>query len=244
MPIISRRTLREYWEKHSNKSKKSDRLHRDLRNRVFAKNPVSGGGTFPPQGLKKSDRHSTLNGEKTMKISQIIHWLLRMFVYACMGTSAMLLVYDFENDCWFCSGDKSNQAEAKTYISSMNRGQQAYYVEKNTFSNSIDDLRLEIKKDTSAYSYRILSPMNPVQNVEELKPSPLDESRKIAFATPKKPGFKSYIGIAWIFPISDGKLTTKRILCESGQEGILYQSILPKISNNEISCPPGFEVLR
>ena len=173
-----------------------------------------------------------------MKISQIIHWFLRMFVYACMGTSAMLLVYDFENDCWFCSGYKSNQAEVKQYIRAMNRAQQAYYVEKNSFSNSIDNLGLGIKKDTSVYSYRILSPMNPVQNVEELKSLPVEKERAIALASPKKPGFKSYMGIVWTFQISDGQATTKSIVCE--WEGNLYPSILPEISNQQISCPPGF----
>lgn len=179
-----------------------------------------------------------------MKISQIANWLLRMFVYACMGTSAMLLVYDFENDCWFCTGHKNTEAEAKHYISSINRGQQAYYVEKSNFSNSIDNLGLGIKQDTNSYSYRILSPMNPVQNVEELKPSPVESERAIAFATPKILGFTSYMGIASTLPTSDGKITTTTAICLTGEEGILYPSILPEISDNQISCPPGFETLR
>ncbi len=185
-----------------------------------------------------------------MNISKIIHWLLRMFVYACMGTSAMLLVYDFENNCWFCSGYKSNQAEAKQYIGSMNRGQQAYYVEKGYFSNSIDNLALGIKKDTSSYSYRILSPMNPVQNVEELKPSPLDEKSKItfatpiAFATPQEADLKSYMGIVWTFTLSDGNTTTKSFVCESSKEGVLYPSTVAKVLKEDIPCPPDFELLR
>ena len=175
-----------------------------------------------------------------MNLSQIIHWLLRMFVYACMGTSAMLLIYDFENDCWFCTRYRNYQAEGKQYISAMNKGQQAYYVENNNFSNSIDNLGLGIKQDTSAYSYRILSPMNPVQNVEELKPSPVDGEKRIAFATPQKPGFKSYMGIVWTLPNSRGEITTKSLICEEEEERVLDPSILPEISDNKISCPPGF----
>jgi len=179
-----------------------------------------------------------------MKISQIIHWFLRMFVYACMGTSAMLLVYDFENDSWYGMNQarKAHQAEGKQYIHTMNRGQQAYYAENNNFSNSIDNLGLGIKTDTSAYSYRILSPMIPVQNVEELKPYPVDEKIKITFATPQNTYLKSYMGIVWTLP-NDDYTTTTSAICQQKKEQILYPSILPEISDNQISCPPGFEVL-
>lgn len=180
-----------------------------------------------------------------MKISKIANWLLRMFVYACMGTSAILLVYNFENDCWFCSGDYMTEKEGKHYIGSINKGQQFYYVENNKFSNSIDNLGIGIKTDTNNYSYRILSPMNPVQNVEELKLLPVEKERAIAFATPKILGFKSYMGIASTLQNSDGKITaTTKGICQTGEEGILYPSILPEISDDQISCPPGFEILR
>lgn len=175
-----------------------------------------------------------------MNLSKIAHWVLRMFVYACMGTSAMLLVYNFQYGCWFCEAGKNNQAEAKTYIGSMNRSQQAHYLENGNFSNSINNLGLAIKKDTNSYSYRILSPMNPVQNLEELKPSPLDEERAIAFATPKKPGLKSYIGI--VLSMGNGKPTTNRVVCEWEGNGNLYPSLLPTIFNNQISCPPGLKL--
>jgi hypothetical protein len=162
-----------------------------------------------------------------------------------MGTSAMLLVYDFENDCWFCEYGKVDPMEVTQFLGSMNKGQQAYYIENNSFSNSINNLGLGIKTDTNNYSYRILSPMNPVQNVEELKPSPLDENSKITFATPKNPGFKSYMGIVWTFPMSDDQLTTNTLLCKSSKEEVLYPSTLVKVlKETEIPCPPGFEVLR
>ena len=181
------------------------------------------------------------------QIFQIIHWFLRMFVYACMGSSAMLLFYDFENNSWpnFHRNQRTRvrESEGRTYISYMNRGQQAYYAENGNFSNSIDNLGLGILKDTNNYSYRILSPMNPVQNVEELKPSPLDEKRKIAFATPQEADIKSYMGIVWTFPMSDGNTTTKNFVCESSKEGILYPSTVAKVLKEDMPCPPDFELL-
>ena len=178
-----------------------------------------------------------------MKISQIIHWFLRMFVYACMGTSAILLLYDFENNCLGSSSCKGKWfAPGIQFIYSMNGGQEAYYAENGNFSNSIDNLGLGMKTDISNYNFRILSPMNPVQNVEELKPSPLDDSRTIAFATSQKAYLKSYMGIVWTLP-NDDYTTTTSVVCQRKKEQILYPSILPEISDNQISCPPGFEVL-
>ena len=178
-----------------------------------------------------------------MKISQIIHWFLRMFVYACMGTSAILLLYDFENNSWYSPDQMkgARESEGRINIGSMNRAQQAYYLENNNFSNSIDNLGLGIM-DTNNYSYRILSPMNPVQNVEELKPLPLDEKSKIAFATPQRTDLKSYIAIVWTLQNYDYNATTSAI-CQRKKEQISYPSILPEISDNQILCPPGFEVL-
>jgi len=182
------------------------------------------------------------------QIFQIIHWFLRMFVYACMGSSTMLLFYDFENNSWpnfhRNLGTLARESEGRTYISSMNKGQQVYYVDEGNFSNSINNLGLGIKTDTNNYSYRILSPMNPVQNVEELKPSPLDEKSKIAFATPQRADLKSYMGIVWSFTLSDGNSTTERFVCESSKEGILYPSTVAKVLKEDIPCPPDFELLR
>ena len=176
-------------------------------------------------------------------LSKITHWLLRMFVYACMGTSAILLVYDFENSCWFCIGYRNHKAEAKQYIGAMNRAQQAYYLEKSNFSNSINNLGLGIKTDTAGYSYRILSPMEPIQDAAAIKPPSQEKERAIAFATPKRTGFKSYMGIVWKYQNTNGQITTTSLICETGEEGVLYPSNLPQ-TTNQIYCPPGFVPLR
>ena len=49
--------------------------------------------------------------------------------------------------------NKAKQSEARTYVGSMNRGQQAYFIEKDAFANSIEKLGLGIKTKTVNYQY-------------------------------------------------------------------------------------------
>jgi len=54
--------------------------------------------------------------------------------------------------------NKAKQSEAKQYIASINKGQQAYYVEEGKFiiaMADIDQLGLGIKTATSSYTYEI-----------------------------------------------------------------------------------------
>lgn len=50
---------------------------------------------------------------------------------------------------------KAKQVEAKTYISTMNRAQQLYYLENFSFTNSIDSLELGLSNQTNNYDYII-----------------------------------------------------------------------------------------
>lgn len=53
---------------------------------------------------------------------------------------------------------KAKQSEAKTYVGSMNRGQQAYYLEKNVFVTDDTDfgkLGLGVATETGNYQYKI-----------------------------------------------------------------------------------------
>ncbi len=54
--------------------------------------------------------------------------------------------------------NKAKESEAKQYVGSMNRTQQAYFLEKNTFSSDISLLGLGIKTQTTNYTYGIASP--------------------------------------------------------------------------------------
>ena len=49
--------------------------------------------------------------------------------------------------------NKAKQSEAKTYVGSLNKGQQAYYTEKGSFGTAISDLGVGIKTQTVNYIY-------------------------------------------------------------------------------------------
>lgn len=49
--------------------------------------------------------------------------------------------------------NKAKQSEAKQYVSSLNKGQQAIYTESTRFSSNIDELGVGIKTQTTNYTY-------------------------------------------------------------------------------------------
>ena len=51
--------------------------------------------------------------------------------------------------------NKAKQSEAKQYIASLNKGQQAYYAENGKFTTSIPDLGLGLKTQTTNYEYSV-----------------------------------------------------------------------------------------
>jgi prepilin-type N-terminal cleavage/methylation domain-containing protein len=48
---------------------------------------------------------------------------------------------------------KARQSEAKTYVGSLNRGQQAFYTENDSFTSSIDAMGVGIGTQTANYTY-------------------------------------------------------------------------------------------
>ena len=76
-----------------------------------------------------------------------------LVVIIIIGILAAIALPSFLNQA-----NKAKQSEAKTYVGSMNRAQQAYYMEKSsTFAPqaSFGELGLGIQADTTNYSYKI-----------------------------------------------------------------------------------------
>ncbi len=133
---------------------------------------------------------------------------------------------------------KNNYARAmepKTYTGSMNRAQQAYYVENNKFvieNSDLDKLGLGIKPETEDYRYMIfegrLAYMFRVPDANSSKPqkiAPIQPIAVISIAIPKNPTRKSYIGIVWTprrvsTKPQESDLTTMAILCQAEKPGM------------------------
>jgi uncharacterized protein (TIGR03067 family) len=127
---------------------------------------------------------------------------------------------------------KAKQSEARQYVGSMNRSQQAYFLENNQFSAKLDSLGLGIKSETENYRYSI---------------NLIDGKRLVQhMGVAKVDGLKSYTGFVQLTKIrsgeSAGELTTVATLCESNQP-TRSQPGKPQIQGNEIKCPIGYSDL-
>ena len=99
---------------------------------------------------------------------------------------------------------KAIQSEAKTFTSTLNKYQQAYYKENANFAGSMRQAigYLDFSPETTYYTYNS-KPYGSGKN-----------SNAISTAVPKQTGFKSYIGGAFLVTLNN-ELTTLAILCES-----------------------------
>ncbi len=97
---------------------------------------------------------------------------------------------------------RAKEAEAKQNIGSMNRAQQAYYLEKDSFSWQIEDLGIGMRTETTNYHYQITI---------------ADKERAVALGTAKTDGLKSYAGGVFAIHDSSAEVTTVAIECQSDQ---------------------------
>jgi type IV pilus assembly protein PilA len=93
--------------------------------------------------------------------------------------------------------NRARQAEASTYIGTLNRSQQAFFLERNAFG-TFQDLNLGIPQSTKNYTYNT-TPNGTVDAVSTATPQPF---------------LRGYAGRAWIGTSAEGSSTTLAILCE------------------------------
>jgi len=119
------------------------------------------------------------------------------------------------------------QTEAETIVKSMNRAQQAYFVENNKFAKNLQDLKIGIESETKNYRYRILSQGKNNQSI-------------VQTATAKKPDLKSYTGIVFIRKIK-GETLTNAAICETVKPATKAPAIpkIPTKASQQVQCPTG-----
>ncbi|MBH8574527.1 type IV pilin-like G/H family protein [Nostocaceae cyanobacterium CENA369] len=128
---------------------------------------------------------------------------------------------------------KSNnpQSEGQLFIGAINRAQQAYYLENEKFSSTLEQLQLGIKPETENYRYRILTQGNQNQSV-------------ISTAAAKKPELRSYTGIAFIRKVKND-VSTFTAICETDKPSTI-PPVAPKLPIKEsqaVQCPRGSHLL-
>ncbi|WP_341730464.1 type IV pilin-like G/H family protein [Microcoleus sp. EPA2] len=99
--------------------------------------------------------------------------------------------------------NKAKQSEAKQYVSSMNKGQQAFYAENSKFSidNTGTQLGLGIKTSTTNYTYDLSKGETG--------------SGGVVNAQPKVGSLKGYGGSVALIVAGEAKTTTS-IICQEG----------------------------
>jgi type IV pilus assembly protein PilA len=104
--------------------------------------------------------------------------------------------------------NKAKQTEAKQYVSSLNKGLQAYYAENTKFTTDVNLLGLGLKTATTNYTYNI---------------GDKGAAGATAAATPSaqsKTSLKGYGGaVAVTAPDASGAAGTQTILCETKTVG-------------------------
>ena len=119
---------------------------------------------------------------------------------------------------------KAKQSEAKAYIGSITRRQQAHFLENNQFALQLDALDLTIPTKTNNYQYQI---------------TVAERDLTVATATPQISGLKSYTGAVSAVPIVvTGEMTTISAICES-EGATKTPPATPTLRNDKLQCPPG-----
>ncbi|MGQ4647756.1 type IV pilin-like G/H family protein [Lyngbya aestuarii] len=115
--------------------------------------------------------------------------------------------------------NKARESEAKTYVGSMNRAQQAYYLEKQDFVNRTEDiglLGLGIATQTENYEYKVQSENGVGDQTNDTQVANMAQPRKGDQAT-----VRAYVGATQITTNPDtSEATTVAILCQGAKAPI------------------------
>ncbi|MEI2577406.1 type IV pilin-like G/H family protein [Scytonema sp. PRP1] len=139
--------------------------------------------------------------------------------------------------------NKAKQTEGKTYVGSMNRAQQTYYLENGRFASSTEfnNLGLGIATTTTNYNYAILAATGASGVTNQ--------------ARPRTDGIKAYIGGVKLGNVNaTNEATTVAVLCEAklgkdtnntnaatGEESAEFGT--PSGSGTSPSCPATYDNL-
>lgn len=118
-----------------------------------------------------------------------------LVVIIIIGILAAIALPSFLNQA-----NKARQSEAQTYVGSMNRAQQAYYLENREFADALGPLELGIGT-TENYEYVIAD-------------GGADSVTVLNSANPTGPDLKGYSGRVWLGTGGDGNATTFARVCE------------------------------
>jgi hypothetical protein len=108
--------------------------------------------------------------------------------------------------------------EAQGVMGTINRGQQAYYLESSSFTDSWEDLSLGLNQETESYRYSLENGNN---------------DSVFSYAIPKKNDFHSYVGVVFYDSLSSMTYST---ICKS-MEKTTQKLAKPTLIDYQFNCP-------
>jgi len=117
---------------------------------------------------------------------------------------------------------RAKQDEGKSTISSLNKAQQAYYLENSRFASNFGQLGVGISAETGNYSYKVA-----VVNTRSARST----------ASGKDTRIRSYTGAVFVIG-SGNNATTIAGICESNRAS-RTPPLMPRLVRNNIQCPAG-----
>ncbi len=152
-----------------------------------------------------------------------------LVVIIIIGILAAIALPSFLNQA-----NKAKQSEAKTYVGSMNRAQQAYYMEKNSVfaaQANFGGLGLGVATQTSNYTYSIVGGGGTASFVT-------NQAAQLVGATSP---LKAYVGgVAAATQSGTSEATTLAVLCEGDKAavngGITGGAVTPQATDLP-TCP-------
>jgi prepilin-type N-terminal cleavage/methylation domain-containing protein len=109
--------------------------------------------------------------------------------------------------------NKAKQVEARTSIATLNRAQQAYYLEHQAFTDQMSELGVGVNMRNEQYEYKILLP-----NVPSADSRSPESPSVVQRATSRSPNLRSYVGMAGLISPA-GEPVIDTVLCETEQAG-------------------------
>src|SRR4028118_176570 len=155
-----------------------------------------------------------------------------LLIICIIGLGPMLdyLLFEPQNQA-----RKAKQSEAKEYLRSINKSQRAYFAEKSVFSNSLKDLEIGLRTETTNYNYSVRA------------------TKKAAFSygISNQKDLKSYIGGVFVVPgkefapnAAKHQIRTNSILCQADSPGTITPAELT-YKNGRFACGQGtIEVIK
>jgi len=149
-----------------------------------------------------------------------------LVVIIIIGILAAIALPSFLNQA-----NKAKQSEARQYVGSLMRSQQAYYLEKSAFASTIDLLGRPVASETENYKY----PMAISGLATTTETVVIDGESK-------KPALKPYVGgVALSKVTATSEATTSALLCENNEPKIGTATALTQanITTSPQTCSAG-----